>query len=193
MEACNMTELDVVLVFAQQTMPELNLMYWVMLLSRILHILGAIILVGGIFYLRTIVTPSITTPNANVDEQFGGRRAAWAMWVGISTLLLLVTGLWNYMQIIKTNERMASSYHMIAGLKMLAGIALFLLAALVAGRSPVAEMMRQRMRFWLNVCLLVGIVTIVLGSVLRTYPHTPKVDAPGPSTLVAPATNAAAE
>ena len=96
---------------------------------------GAIILVGGIFYLRTIVTPSIATPNANVDEQFGGRRAAWAMWVGIATLLLLVTGLWNYMQIIKMNERMASSYHMIAGLKMLAGIALFLLAALVAGRS----------------------------------------------------------
>jgi uncharacterized membrane protein len=188
-----MTELDVVLVFAQQTMPEINLMYWVMLLSRILHILAAIILVGGIFYLRTIVTPSIATPNANVDEQFGGRRAAWAMWVGIATLLLLVTGLWNYMQIIKTNEKMASSYHMIAGLKMLAGIALFLLAALVAGRSPVAEMMRQRMRFWLNVCLLVGIVTVVLGSVLRTYPHTPKVDAPGPSTLVAPATNAPAE
>ncbi len=102
-----MTELDVVLVFAQQTMPEINLMYWVMLLSRILHILAAIILVGGIFYLRTIVTPSIATPNANVDEQFGGRRAAWAMWVGIATLLLLVTGLWNYMQIIKTQERMA--------------------------------------------------------------------------------------
>ena len=99
-----MTELDVVLVFAQQTMPEINLMYWLMLLSRILHILAAIILVGGIFYLRSIVTPSIATPNANVDEQFGGRRAAWAMWVGIATLLLLVTGLWNYMQIIKTNE-----------------------------------------------------------------------------------------
>jgi uncharacterized membrane protein len=188
-----MTELDALSVLAQQTMPEMNSMYWVMLLSRILHILGAIILVGGIFYLCTIVAPTVANPNGNVDQQFGGRRGAWAMWVGIATMLLLVTGLWNYMQIIKVNERMASSYHMIAGLKMLAGIALFLLAALVAGRSPVAEMMRQRMRFWLNVCLLVGIVTVVLGSVLRTYPHNPKVDAPGPSIIVAPATNAPAQ
>jgi hypothetical protein len=68
-----------------------------------------------------------------------------------------------------------------------------LLAALIAGRSPVAEMMRRRMRFWLNVCLLIGIVTVALGSLLRTFPRTLKVDAPGPSTLVAPANNAPAE
>jgi uncharacterized membrane protein len=188
-----MIQLDALSVLAQQTMPEINAMYWVMLLSRILHILGAIILVGGIFYLRAIVAPATVDSSANVDQQFGGRRAAWAMWVGIATLLLLVTGLWNYLQIIRTNEKMASSYHMIAGLKMLSGIALFLLAALVAGRSPVAEIIRQRTRFWLNVCLLLGVVTVLLGSMLRTYPHNPKVDAPGPSTLVAPATDPPAQ
>jgi uncharacterized membrane protein len=188
-----MIEPDALFVLAQQTMPEITPMYWLMLLSRILHILGAIIIVGGILYIRAIITPSVSDPNITADRQLGGRRATWAMWVGIATLLLLVTGLWNYMQIIKTHERMASSYHMIAGLKMLAGIALFLLAALLAGRSPVAEVMRQRMRFWLNMCLLLGIITVALGSVLRTYPHTPKVDAPGPSTLVAPTTNTPAE
>jgi hypothetical protein len=49
------------------------------------------------------------------------------------------------------------------------------------------------MRYWLNVCLLIGIVTVALGSLLRTYPRTLKVDAPGPSTLVAPANNAPAQ
>lgn len=175
-------------VLAQQTMPELNSTFWVMLLSRILHILAAIILVGGIFYIRAIVAPvAAPTSSADADQQFGGRRARWAMWVGVATLLLLVTGLWNYLQIIRMNEKMAPSYHMIAGLKMLSGIALFLIAALVAGRSPAAETLRQRFLFWLNVCLLLGIVTIALGSVLRTYPRTPKLNAPGPSTLVAPA------
>jgi uncharacterized membrane protein len=188
-----MIELDALFMIAQQTMPEITPMYGVMLLSRILHILGAIILVGGIFYIRAIITPSVSDPNVTPDQQLGGRRAAWAMWVGIATMLLLVTGLWNYLQMIKMHEKLAASYHMIAGLKMLAAIALFLLAALVAGRSPVAEMMRQRMRFWLNVCLLIGIVTVALGSLLRTYPRTLKVDAPGPSTLVAPANNAPAE
>jgi uncharacterized membrane protein len=183
-----MTEVVNFSALAQQTMPELNAMYWVMLLSRILHIVAAIILVGGIFYLRAIVAPAAAPSKPDADQQLGGRRAAWAMWVGIATLLLLVTGLWNYLRIIQTNERMASSYHMLAGMKMLSGIALFLLAALVAGRSSAAETLRQRFRFWLNVCLLLGFITVALGSVLRTYPHTPKVDAPGPSTLVAPAT-----
>jgi uncharacterized membrane protein len=191
-EIPDMAQLAAVALLAQQTMPELNSLYWVMLLSRILHILGAIILVGGTFYLRAVIVPNVVSTDTDTDRQFGGRRAAWAMWVGIATLLLLVTGLANYMYIIKSHERLASSYHMIAGLKMLSGIALFLLAALIAGRTPAAETLRQRMRFWLNVALLLGIVTIALGGVLRTYPRTPKVNAPGPSVIVAPATNAPA-
>jgi uncharacterized membrane protein len=191
-EMLNMAQLAAVAPLAQQTMPELNSLYWVMLLSRILHILGAIILVGGTFYLRAIILPNVGSTGTDTDRQFGGRRAAWAMWVGIATLLLLVSGLANYMYIIKSHERLASSYHMIAGMKMLGGVALFLLAALIAGRSPAAESIRQRMRFWLNVALLLGIVTVALGSVLRTYPRSPKVDAPGPSVIVAPAMNAPA-
>ena len=151
---------DHLLPLAQQTMPIFDGMYWLMLVSRVLHILGAIILVGGL-------------------------RAKWAMWVGIATLLLIVTGLWNFINIIKTYD-VASSYHMIFGLKMLAAVALFLLAALVAGRSPAAETLRQKMRFWLGVCLALGILTVALGSILRSYPHNPKIDAAGPPMLVAP-------
>jgi uncharacterized membrane protein len=175
-------------LLAQQAAPNLDGMYWLMLVSRILHIVGAIILVGGVFYLCNVVSPSAAPAgDSNADSHFGGRRAAWAMWVGIATLLLLVTGLWNYLQIIKTNERMAPSYHMIAGLKMLAGLAVFGLAALLAGRSSAAVSLRGRMRFWLNVCLLLGIITVVLGSVLRSYPHIPKVDAAAAPILIAPA------
>jgi uncharacterized membrane protein len=181
-----MTQFDALMPLAQQTMPELNSVYWVMLLSRILHILGAIIIVGGTFYLRAVIVPNVEASGTDAERQFGGRRASWAMWVGVATLFLLVTGLANYLYIIRSHERLASSYHMIAGMKMLSGIALFLLAALIAGRSPAAATLRQRMRFWLNVALLLGIVTISLGSVLRTYPRTPKVDAPGPSVIVAP-------
>jgi uncharacterized membrane protein len=187
METIVMTELVTQLVFAQKTVPHIDSMYWIMLASRILHILGAIILVGGIFYLRNVVSPSTASlETADADRQFGGRRAAWAMWVGVATLLLLVTGVWNYLQIIKMHERMASSYHMIAGLKMLSGLALFGLAALLAGRTAAAQTLRGRMRFWLNVCLLVGVITVVLGSVLRPYPRSPKVDAGGPPVLIAP-------
>jgi len=170
-----------------QTVPHTDGMYWLMLTSRILHILAAIILVGGLFYLRAVVSPAVAVAGAtSTDQLFGGRRGAWAMWVGIASLLLLVTGLWNYMQIIQTNEKMASSYHMIAGMKMLAGIALFFLAAILSGRSAAAESLRGKMRLWINICLILGLITVVLGSVLRSYPHIIKSDVSAPPMLIAP-------
>jgi uncharacterized membrane protein len=177
------------LMIAQQsTMPQFDGVYGVNLLSRILHILGAIILAGGLFYIRFIVSPVNAPPGtAPVDSYFGGRRAIWAKWVGTATLLLLVTGLWNYIQIIKQHERLASSYHMVAGLKMIAGLVVFLLAALLAGRTAVADALRARWRLWLNVCLTLAIVTVVMGSILRSYPRMRKVDSAGPPTLIAPA------
>ena len=184
--------LDQMLPLAQQTVPRLDSVYWLMLVSRILHIVGAIILVGGLFYIRAVLAPLPPRErpgdgsSSDPDLLFGGRRAAWAMWVGIATLLLLVTGLWNYWQMIQMHERLASSYHMIAGIKMLIGLAVFFLAALLAGRSAAAQTLRQKMRFWLTTCLILGVLTVVLGSVLRTYPRIPKVDAPAGPTLIAP-------
>lgn len=178
---------------AQQTLPRLDGMYWIMLAARVLHLVGAVILVGGFFYLRCVVSPSVTTPAEDVYRQFGGRRAAWAKWVGIATLLLLATGLWNYLQVIKMHERMASSYHMLAGLKMLAGLAMFALAAILAGRSPAAEALRQRMRFWLSVCLLLGLIVVLLGSVLRSYPHTRLADGPALPGAAMPSNSAPME
>jgi uncharacterized membrane protein len=175
------------LLLAQQaTMPKFDGLFWLQLVSRICHILGAIILVGGLFYIRFILSPVDTPPGtAPVDRLFGGRRAAWAKWVGIATALLLVTGLFNYIMIIKQYEKMAPSYHMIAGIKMLAAVIVFLLAALLAGRTSAADALRQKWKFWLSTCLAIGVLTAVLGSFLRTYPRTTKMEN-APPLLVAP-------
>ena len=117
------------LLFAQQTMPTFDGLYWLNLASRILHIVGAIILVGGLFYLRTVVMPSPAAANAkSVDEKFGGLRAKWAMWIGIATALLIVTGTWNLVNTFQT-YKLAATYHMLLTLKILAALAL-------SARSP---------------------------------------------------------
>jgi len=173
------------LLFAQQSTPQSDGMYWLMLVSRIGHILGAIILVGGLFYIRFILSPVDAPPGTtHVDQLFGGRRSAWAKWVGIATALLLVTGFWNYYRFTQT-EKLPSGYHMVIGFKMLGGIALFFLAALLAGRTAAAERLRDKWRLWLNICLLLGIVTVILGSVLRTY-HASSLPNSGPPQLMAP-------
>ena len=180
---------DSLLLVAQQSPgPQLDGLYWLMLLSRICHILGAIILVGGLFYIRSILSP-INAPagTAPVDQLFGGSRAAWAKWVGIATALLLITGLANYLFIIKQNERLASSYHMVAGMKMLAAIVVFLIAALLAGRTATADAIRTKWRMWLSVCFALAIVTVILGSALKSYPRVRKVETTSPPQLAAPA------
>lgn len=185
----------VLVIIAQQTtMPKVDGMYSLQLVSRILHILGAIILVGGVFYIRQIISPTSTAPGtAPVDQLFGGPRSAWAKWVGIATALLIFTGFFNYIMMIKQHERLASSYHMIAGMKMIAAFIVFALAALLAGKTSVAESLRQKWRMWLAVCLAISIITVALGSVLRTYPRTRKGESAAPPELAAPANTPAAQ
>ena len=72
----------------------------------------------------------------------------------------------------KQHERLATSYHMIAGIKILAAFVVF--AARRTPRRPnlIADTLRQKWRMWLDcLSLLLSIITVVLGSVLRTYPR----------------------
>jgi uncharacterized membrane protein len=173
------------LLAQQPHMPTPDGMYWLMLISRISHILGAVILAGGLFYIRFVVSPGTPVAGQPADQFFGGRRATWAKWVGIATALLLFSGLWNYMQFTKTYD-LAPKYHMILGIKILAAIAVFLLAALLSGRTNAANAIRQKWGLWINFCLLLAILTVVIGSALRSFPHDRKPDAAEPPKLVAP-------
>jgi uncharacterized membrane protein len=159
---------------------------WLMFVSRLLHILSAIILVGGLFYLWAVVrSMSAATGSDAVDHYFGGSRVAWAKWVGITSLLLLVTGLWNFVQMVISNQ-LHWSYHMLGTVKILLGAALMFLASLLAGRTKAAESIRLSWRRWLSVCLVIGVIVVAVGSVMRTYPRTPKVDNASGPALIAP-------
>jgi len=79
---------------------------------------------------------------------------------GIGTALLLITGIWNYVQFSKTYD-LAKTYHMVLGIKILAAIVVFLLAALLAGRTNAAETIRKKWTLWLDVCVVLAIVTVV--------------------------------
>lgn len=174
------------LTLAQQP-PEFNGLYWLLLASRVLHILGAIILLGGLIYVRHVVKPTAPAgPGETADALFGGRRATWAKWIGIATLLLLVSGLLNYIYIITAMERMAKPYHMLAGIKILLSIALFFLAALLAGKTAAAERLREKFYFWLTAAVMLGIAIVILGGVLRTFPRTQKAAANVEASLTLP-------
>jgi uncharacterized membrane protein len=168
-----------------QTVPHFDGWYFLLLASRVLHVLGSIVLLGGLFYLLAVIAPRVVASGGrpDADAWFGGNRAAWAKWVGIATLVLLVTGLFNFVTIIKANQ-IATSYHMLGGIKILVALVIFFFAAALAGRTALAERFRANMKFWLTVTMLIGLVIVMIGSVMRSYPREPKPIA-GPS-LVAP-------
>jgi uncharacterized membrane protein len=158
-------------LFAQA--PTLDGAYWLDLVARVAHILSAIVLLGGIMYLRKVVAPSLTSTDGDVGEQlYAGRRGAWAMWVGIATGLLLITGFYNFFMIIRANPELPGAYHPLFGIKFLLAIVVFFFAALLAGKSAGAGRARQHAKKWLTLCLAAGVLVVVLGSVLRSL-HLP--------------------
>ncbi len=137
------------------------------ILSRALHIMGAIILGGGLFYIRTILSAS------GPEACFAGRRVAWARWVGIATALLLFSGLFNFIVILNKSKApggtpLPSTYHMLFGIKTLLGLLVMFIAAILAGRTAAADRARANMRMWLNIGWVAVMAIIILGAVLRT-------------------------
>jgi len=171
-------------LLAQNTMPTFDGWYFVLLASRVLHVLSSIILLGGIFYLLAVVAPRAIANGGNADAWFDGNRAAWAKWVGIATAVLLLTGLFNFVMIVKMNQ-IATSYHMLGGVKILVAMVIFFLAAILAGKTALADNLRTNMKFWLKVTMSVGLLIVVIGSVMRSYPRVLK-PVEGPA-MVAPA------
>jgi uncharacterized membrane protein len=169
-----------------QSMPEFDAQYFLLLTSRVLHILGSIVMIGGVFYLLAVVAPKIAAGNYSADDWFSGNRAAWAKWVGISTAVLLVTGLFNFVMMVKLNH-IDKTYHMLGTGKILIAFVLFFFAAILAGKTGLADRYRANMKKWLKVTFFVGLIIVILGAVMRSYPRTLKTDA-GPA-LVAPDTN----
>jgi hypothetical protein len=156
-------------VLSQLQPPTVDGLYVLLLSSRVLHILGAIILLGGLIHVRHVVQP--TLPVASPDDFCGGKRARWAKWIGIATALLLLSGIVNYCYVIFGLQKMAKPYHMLAGIKVLLSFALFFISALLAGKTALADRLRANFYAWLTVCVFIGIAIVILGGVLRTFDH----------------------
>ena len=136
------------------------------LVSRVLHILGAMILGGGVFFLRSVVAPS------GDESWLTERRATWARWVGIATFLLLLTGFYNFFAINGAAKadggKLPGNYHMLFGIKMLLGLVVMFVAAILAGRTNAADKFRQKTSMWLNVAWFSVMAILVLAAILRT-------------------------
>lgn len=135
---------------------------------RVMHILSAVILVGGLFYQRSVLW------DLDPEARFGGNRQVWARWVGLVSLSLLVSGIFNFMLILNASKDagtpLPATYHALFGIKVLLALVVMLFASVLSGKTPVAVRFRQQMGKWLNVTWSAALTIIILAAMLR-YLH----------------------
>jgi uncharacterized membrane protein len=158
-------------------LPVFDLAYAIQVLSRVLHLLSAMIMVGGLFYMRTVLAPSAMEGSAKGEACFAGRRSVWARWVGMTTFFLLASGIYNLLTIIgqskATGVKLPPVYHMLLGVKFLLALLVMFVMSILAGKTTTADKFRGQMQKWLNLAWLAAIAIVVLAGVMRTLHGSP--------------------
>lgn len=139
------------------------------LAMRWTHILSAIAMLGGGFFLRFVLLPAA---EETLDTETHARlraavRARWVKWVSAFILLFLVSGLYNYLFVTRFAHQGNGTYHMLFGIKFLVSLGLFFLAMLLVGRSALAQRLQANSRVWMLVLLGLGLVVVLLGGYMR--------------------------
>lgn len=144
-------------------------------LLRLLHIIPAIFLAGGVFFMWATLLPALNSVNDDTRESvLAAVRGKWSKIVMASTGLLLVTGLVNAVSAIKAYSFEPPLYHVLVLVKLLLAMGIFYITAVIGGRSKTAEKFRQRLSYWLGVNTALLIVLILVASLMRVSPRTPK-------------------
>lgn len=139
-------------------------------LSRVLHVLAAILLLGGTLFVALVLKPSAQGLSEDEHASFKERlMKKWRAWVGAAIGVLIFSGFYNYLVVALPKVKAADDgkYHMFMGIKILLAFVVFFFASVLPGRAPAFEKMRQNSGLWTKVTILLAIVVVAIASFLR--------------------------
>lgn len=144
------------------------------ILFRWMHILAAITAVGGTFFMRWALLPTVAELRpAEQERVHSGIRARWAIPVHASIGFLLLSGFYNFVFVSLPRHPGDGLYHGLFGVKFLLALAIFFIATMLVGRSPAAERFRQNRRLWLSTNVWLAIAVVCISGVMRSLPAKP--------------------
>jgi len=137
-------------------------------LSRWLHVMTAIVLLGGAAFQWIALRPAAQQlPDAEHDKLRELIMGRWRKVVMIGIVILLATGFYNYLWVAKPLSSVWKPYHPLMGTKILLALAVFFLASALTGRSPAFAGLRKQMGRWLPVLLLLGAIIVAISGFLK--------------------------
>ncbi|MCP4191050.1 MAG: hypothetical protein GY768_10525 [Planctomycetaceae bacterium] len=143
------------------------------LVFRWVHILAAAVLVGGIFYQRFSLLPSLSSIPGDAKKHLEEAcRSHWARIVMLTSGLLLVTGMVNAIRILLKDEFTGDMYPLLLMVKIMGALAIFWISAVLSGQSTMAIKFREKTVFWLNVNVLLAILIIGVAGGMKMIPRT---------------------
>ncbi len=153
------------------------------ILLRWMHIFPALIVVGGLFYIRFALLPASGVLAEQDRTTFReSARALWARWVHASVAFLLVSGFVNFFfkiaELRDAGLKLPMEYHMLWGLKVLLGLILMGFASVFVASSARGQAMRSRGAKWVNVMLVLAVLVVALSGVVRGIKPVPREPAP---------------
>ena len=152
-----------------------------------MHILAAMTVVGGTFFVRLALVPAAQElPSTEHEKLRHTIRAKWAKWVHLSIAFLLISGVYNLLFVILPHKaELPGYYHPVFGIKFLLALGIFFIGSMLMGRSAASERMRKNQTFWLTINSVLVVVLVCLSGVLKVSHSKP----PTPVTTPTPAEN----
>ncbi len=137
--------------------------------SRVIHVLTAISLVGGSLFAAFVVGPALRSLS---EEAAGVFRTAltsrWKMWVHGGIALFLVTGFYNYIRAMPAHNEVGDKiYHAFLGTKMLLAFGVMIIASGLVGRSRAFQFMRDSRGLWQMILILLAVVIVGLSGYVK--------------------------
>lgn len=142
-------------------------MFWLDVVSRVVHVSMAIALAGGSFFALVALHPSLTILEEEQRRKLATNVAGrWKRFVHLGILLFLASGFYNYYQMAQVHAG-DSRYHMLLGIKMLLGFFVFFVASAMVGRSAKLQPMRDDRGKWLGIVVTVAVVIVSISGFLK--------------------------
>jgi uncharacterized membrane protein len=137
-------------------------------LSRILHVLAAILLLGGGLFTRFVLMPAAAElPDDQHQRLKESIARRWRYLVALGIALLIFSGFYNYLVVMVPKHKGDGPYHMLMGIKILLAFVAFFFASALAGRSKGLAGIRQNAKLWLTVTIGVSTLVVAIAGYLK--------------------------
>ncbi|MBT4693996.1 MAG: hypothetical protein HOB73_11690 [Planctomycetaceae bacterium] len=140
------------------------------LISRWMHILPAVVMVGGAIFTQLVLCPSLdgNDPENAVKQQI---KRKWSKVIMGCALLLLLSGLYNTMVIFGADDKPGGMYHGLLALKLVLACSIFYISSMLAGKSDAALKFQEKEAFWGKINMYAAIIVVLLAGGMRVVPR----------------------